>query len=84
MVDALEFSARDWAYAAFGIGWDDMAGVDQRGRELARASLSPCRDKGRMAPSGILPRCRQPKGTTIAAKRRWVGSSTRSAASLRL
>ena len=26
-------------YAAFGIGWDDMAGVDQRGRELAEEAL---------------------------------------------
>ena len=28
---------------------------------------APCRDKGRLAPSGILPRWRQPKRTTIAA-----------------
>ena len=26
-------------YAAFGIGWDDMAGVDQRGRDLAEEAL---------------------------------------------
>jgi predicted RNA polymerase sigma factor len=26
-------------YAAFGIGWDDMAGVDQRGRELAQEAI---------------------------------------------
>ena len=26
-------------YAAFGIGWDDMAGADQRGRELAREAI---------------------------------------------
>ena len=26
-------------YAAFGIGWDDMAGVDQRGRNLAEEAL---------------------------------------------
>jgi predicted RNA polymerase sigma factor len=26
-------------YAAFGIGWDDMAGVDQRGRDLAEESI---------------------------------------------
>src|SRR5882762_3787711 len=26
-------------YAAFGIGWDDMAGVDQRGRELAEGAI---------------------------------------------
>ena len=26
-------------YAAFGIGWDDMAGIDQRGRELAEEAL---------------------------------------------
>src|ERR1700730_1314702 len=26
-------------YAAFGIGWDDMAGVDQRGRELAEEAV---------------------------------------------
>jgi predicted RNA polymerase sigma factor len=26
-------------YAAFGIGWDDMAGVDQRGRELADEAI---------------------------------------------
>jgi predicted RNA polymerase sigma factor len=26
-------------YAAFGIGWDDMAGVDQRGRELAEEAI---------------------------------------------
>ncbi len=26
-------------YAAFGIGWDDMAGADQRGRDLAEESL---------------------------------------------
>src|SRR5439155_446145 len=26
-------------YGAFGIGWDDMAGVDQRGRELAEEAI---------------------------------------------
>ena len=26
-------------YAAFGIGWDDMVGVDQRGRELAEEAI---------------------------------------------
>jgi predicted RNA polymerase sigma factor len=26
-------------YAAFGIGWDDMAGVDQRGRDLAEETI---------------------------------------------
>jgi len=26
-------------YAAFGIGWDDMAGVDQRGRDLAEEAV---------------------------------------------
>jgi predicted RNA polymerase sigma factor len=26
-------------YAAFGIGWDDMAGMDQRGRELAEEAI---------------------------------------------
>ncbi len=26
-------------YAAFGLGWDDMAGVDQRGRDLAEESI---------------------------------------------
>jgi predicted RNA polymerase sigma factor len=26
-------------YAAFGIGWDDMSGVDQRGRDLAEESI---------------------------------------------
>src|SRR5438132_4283756 len=26
-------------YAAFGIGWDDIAGVDQRGRDLAEESI---------------------------------------------
>jgi predicted RNA polymerase sigma factor len=26
-------------YAAFGIGWDDMAGVDQRGRDLAEEAM---------------------------------------------
>jgi RNA polymerase sigma-70 factor (ECF subfamily) len=26
-------------YAAFGIGWDDMAGADQRGRELAEEAM---------------------------------------------
>ena len=26
-------------YAAFGIGWDEMAGVDQRGRELAEEAI---------------------------------------------
>jgi predicted RNA polymerase sigma factor len=26
-------------YAAFGIGWDDMVGVDQRGRDLAEESI---------------------------------------------
>src|SRR6202050_2913788 len=26
-------------YAAFGIGWDDMAGVDQRGRDLAEEAI---------------------------------------------
>src|ERR1700693_5333191 len=26
-------------YASFGIGWDDMAGVDQRGRDLAEEAL---------------------------------------------
>jgi RNA polymerase sigma-70 factor (ECF subfamily) len=26
-------------YAAFGIGWDDMAGTDQRGRELAEEAI---------------------------------------------
>ncbi len=26
-------------YAAFGIGWDDLAGVDQRGRELAEEAI---------------------------------------------
>ena len=26
-------------YAAFGIGWDDMAGIDQRGRDLAQESI---------------------------------------------
>src|ERR1700688_1704736 len=26
-------------YAAFGIGWDDVAGVDQRGRELAEEAI---------------------------------------------
>ncbi len=26
-------------YAAFGIGWDDMAGVDQRGRDLAKEAI---------------------------------------------
>jgi len=26
-------------YAAFGIGWDDMAGVDQRGRDLAAEAI---------------------------------------------
>lgn len=26
-------------YAAFGIGWDDMAGADQRGRELAEEAI---------------------------------------------
>src|SRR4029077_16871950 len=26
-------------YAAFGIGWDDMAGADQRGRNLAEEAI---------------------------------------------
>jgi RNA polymerase sigma-70 factor (ECF subfamily) len=26
-------------YAAFGVGWDDMAGVDQRGRDLAEEAI---------------------------------------------
>ena len=26
-------------YAAFGIGWDDMAGIDQRGRDLAEEAI---------------------------------------------
>jgi RNA polymerase sigma-70 factor (ECF subfamily) len=26
-------------YAAFGIGWDDMAGIDQRGRDLAQEAI---------------------------------------------
>ena len=26
-------------YAAFGLGWDDMAGVDQRGRDLAQEAI---------------------------------------------
>jgi RNA polymerase sigma-70 factor (ECF subfamily) len=26
-------------YGAFGIGWDDMAGVDQRGRDLAEEAI---------------------------------------------
>ena len=29
----------DAIYAAFGIGWDDVAGVDQRGRELAEEAI---------------------------------------------
>jgi RNA polymerase sigma-70 factor (ECF subfamily) len=29
----------DAIYAAFGIGWDDMAGVDQRGRDLAEEAI---------------------------------------------
>jgi len=29
----------DAIYAAFGIGWDDMAGVDRRGRDLAEEAI---------------------------------------------
>jgi RNA polymerase sigma-70 factor (ECF subfamily) len=29
----------DAIYAAFGIGWDDMAGIDQRGRDLAEEAI---------------------------------------------
>src|SRR5215469_1643207 len=29
-------------YAGFGIGWDDMAGVDQRGRDLAEEAIWLC------------------------------------------
>ena len=32
-------AALEAIYAAFGIGWDDMAGVDQRGRELAEEAI---------------------------------------------
>jgi predicted RNA polymerase sigma factor len=32
-------AALEAIYGAFGIGWDDMAGVDQRGRDLAEESI---------------------------------------------
>src|ERR1700689_3367497 len=38
-------------YAAFGIGWDDMAGVDQRGRDLAEESIWLSRVLLRLMPS---------------------------------
>ena len=41
-----DLPARPWAavleattYAAFGVGWDDMFGVDQRGRDLAEEAI---------------------------------------------
>jgi predicted RNA polymerase sigma factor len=42
--DQRELSARleavlEAIYAAFGIGWDDMAGIDQRGRDLAEEAI---------------------------------------------
>jgi predicted RNA polymerase sigma factor len=42
--DERELSARldavlEAIYAAFGIGWDDMAGIDQRGRDLAEEAI---------------------------------------------
>ena len=47
-------------YAAFGLGWDDMAGVDQRGRDLAEeaiwlgagASAAHARGSGGSGPAG--------------------------------
>jgi RNA polymerase sigma-70 factor (ECF subfamily) len=38
-------------YAAFGIGWDDMAGADQRGRELAEEAMWLARVLLRLMPS---------------------------------
>jgi RNA polymerase sigma-70 factor (ECF subfamily) len=38
-------------YAAFGIGWDDMAGADQRGRELADEAMWLARVLLRLMPS---------------------------------
>ena len=37
-------------YAAFGIGWDDMAGADQRGRNLAEEALWLARVLSRLLP----------------------------------
>jgi predicted RNA polymerase sigma factor len=36
-------------YAAFGIGWDDMAGVDQRGRDLAEEGKIAAAQRARWA-----------------------------------
>ncbi len=38
-------------YAAFGIGWDDMAGVDQRGRDLAEEAIWLARVLLRLMPN---------------------------------
>jgi predicted RNA polymerase sigma factor len=38
-------------YAAFGIGWDDMVGVDQRGRDLAEESIWLARVLLKLMPS---------------------------------
>jgi predicted RNA polymerase sigma factor len=32
-------AVREAIYAAFGIGWDDMAGIDQRGRDLSEEAI---------------------------------------------
>ena len=39
-------------YAAFGIGWDDMAGVDQRGRDLAEEAIWLARVLLQLMPRG--------------------------------
>ena len=38
-------------YAAFGIGWDDMFGIDQRGRDLAEEAISLARVLLQLMPS---------------------------------
>src|SRR5208337_4636281 len=38
-------------YAAFGIGWDDMVGADQRGRDLAEEGIWLARVLSRLMPN---------------------------------
>jgi predicted RNA polymerase sigma factor len=61
-------------YAAFGIGWDDMAGVDQRGRDLAEEAIWLARVLLGLMPNeaevqGLLALMRSPPGGTAGAGR---------------
>ena len=56
----------DAIYAAFGIGWDDLAGVDQRGRDLAEEAIWLARVLLQLMPNEA--EVRRPSGSYAALR----------------